>query len=82
MLEGKKTYIAALCGAIAALALYGQGVAAHGFDLTEFFKFVNSEAIVVAFAAIRAAIGIPVVEVTTGIPCRYEWEIPAGYSGR
>lgn len=56
MLQGKKTYIVAITGAVSALALYVQAVALNGFDLTEFIKFVNSEALMLAFATLRQAV--------------------------
>lgn len=56
VLPGKKTYILVALGALSALAIYIGAVVGHGFDLGEFIKFVNSEAIVLAFATIRQAI--------------------------
>jgi len=56
MLSGKKTYALVILGAISTLALYAQNVITNGFDLGELVKFVNSEAIILAFGTIRAAI--------------------------
>lgn len=56
-MNGKKTYILAALGALSALALYAQGVILNGFDFTELLKFVNSEAMIGALAALRHAFG-------------------------
>jgi len=55
-MSGKKTYALVILGALSALALYVQGVIQNGFDLQEFIKFVNSEALMLAFATLRQAI--------------------------
>lgn len=56
MLEGKKTYALVILAAISAAALYAQQVLTSGFDFGGFIKFVNSEALVLAFATVRQAI--------------------------
>lgn len=56
MLSGKKTYILVALAAIAALATYASSVISNGFDFGDLVKFINSEAIVLAFATIRQAI--------------------------
>ena len=57
VLDGKKTYILVALAGIGALATYLSGVVSHGFDLGAFWTFVQSEAMVLVFATIRAAIG-------------------------
>ena len=56
VLAGSKTYILVALAAIAAAALYAQGVVANGFKFDEFINFINTEAVTVALATIRLAI--------------------------
>lgn len=56
MMDGKKTYILVALAAISALALYAQSVITNGFDVSEFIKFLNTEALTAAFATVRLAI--------------------------
>lgn len=56
MLSGKKTYILVGLALLGAFATYSAGVVNHGFDLGEFWKFIQSEAVVAALATIRMAI--------------------------
>lgn len=56
MLDGKKTYILVALAAIGALATYASGVVQNGFDLGEFWKFIQSEAMIAVFATLRASI--------------------------
>jgi hypothetical protein len=56
VLNGKKTYILVALAAIGALATYASSVITNGFDLGAFWAFIQSEAMVLVFATIRAAI--------------------------
>ena len=56
ILDGKKTYILVGLALVGALATYFSGVVLHGFDLGEFWKFIQSEAVVGALATLRLAI--------------------------
>ena len=56
MLTGKKTYILVGLALLGAFATYSAGVVNHGFDIGEFWKFIQSEAVVGALATIRLAI--------------------------
>lgn len=56
VLVGKKTYVLVALGAVSALVVYAQTVIQGGFDFNGFIKFVNSEAIMLAFATLRQAI--------------------------
>ena len=56
-LVGRRTYILVGLALLGAFATYSAGVVNHGFDLGEFWKFLQSEAVVAALATIRLAIG-------------------------
>lgn len=56
MLEGKKTYILVALAALGALATYASGVVQFGFDLSKFWEFIQSEAMIAVFATLRLAI--------------------------
>ena len=56
MLNGKKTYILIGLALLGALATYSAGVVNNGFDIGEFWKFIQSEAVVAAIATLRMAI--------------------------
>ena len=56
MLSGKKTYILVGLALLGAFANYSAGVVNNGFDLGEFWKFLQNEAVVAALATIRLAI--------------------------
>ena len=57
ILPGKKTYILVGLALLGALATYSAGVVNHGFDMGEFWRFIQSESVVAALATIRMAIG-------------------------
>jgi hypothetical protein len=57
MLNGKKTYILVGLALLGAFATYSAGVVNNGFDLGEFWKFIQSGAVVGALATLRLAIG-------------------------
>lgn len=57
MLAGRKTYILVGLALLGALATYSAGVVNNGFDIGEFWKFLQNEAVVAALATIRLAIG-------------------------
>ncbi len=55
-MNGKKTYILVIIAALAGLLNYIHGVMLDGFDLNNLMSFVNSEAMIVALATLRAAL--------------------------
>ena len=57
MLSGKKTYILVGLALVGALVTYAQGVVTNGFNLGEFWNFLQTEAVVAALATLRMAIG-------------------------
>lgn len=57
MLSGKKTYILVGLALLGAFATYSANVVNNGFDLGQFWQFLQSEAVVAALATIRLAIG-------------------------
>lgn len=56
MLAGKKTYILVALAGVGALVTYASTVITNGFDLGEFWKFLQSEAMIAVFATLRMAI--------------------------
>lgn len=56
MLNGKKTYIAAILGLVSAVALYAQQVLTAGFTFDGLLVFVNSSAVLGAIAFLRSAL--------------------------
>ena len=56
MLEGKKTYILVGLALVGALTTYLASVVSNGFDLGQFWGFIQSEAVIGALATIRLAI--------------------------